>query len=355
MVSFKQFLTEAAVKKWKVSPLEVKKAIDFLNTNCKDGLAAISNGGIIFRGFGDSITKTGKSFAQVDATDAVRTSRDTNNVYQLMMDSSPAMADTPKRSKSFICSTSFVASSEYGATYVMVPYDGTQVAVAAVSDIFKQQIRSSIYSGDPENISGDWGAFFVAIGARKNGRGQFVSAADLNAVMAKYTPEELVVFLDILGIQDDDTFSIPFYEIKGATDKMSYEGIGRPFGYRASAVQHVRQFAKYLEDEKNRKLLTSAQRKMHALFAANTDRRFDALSNIIMTPASTSISVVPYGSALPNNAEVWFEGRAIAITIEVFGQILYQLQKQNFSIHRSVVNQMSGFMYEGDEEDEIKF
>lgn len=162
MITFKQYLEEAIISKWDVKDTSVKKAVEYLNANCKDGLKAIKNNGVLFRG---SNLYTEKGFAIIDSSKGARTSRDSNNMYQLMMDNSVALNAFPKRTHSLICTTDANIAASYGNVNIIIPIDGTQLALADTNDFFNNQIRSNLYSGDIEDLSSYMGQIALIFGA----------------------------------------------------------------------------------------------------------------------------------------------------------------------------------------------
>src|SRR4051812_3088795 len=126
MITFKDFLTEQMLKPWTIDKLKVDQAIELLNIHCKNGLTAIENGCLLYRG---EKKKNSIPFQMIDASRGERTSKDTNNIYQLMMDNSTALANYPKRSKSLICSTSYSEARDYGIARVIIPFDDVEIAV----------------------------------------------------------------------------------------------------------------------------------------------------------------------------------------------------------------------------------
>jgi hypothetical protein len=81
----------------------------------------------------------------VDSSTGIRTSKDTNNFYQLMMDSSTALKDYPSRSNSLICSTSYNTADNYvrhnGKTYAVFPFDGTDIVESDQDDFINTVVN----------------------------------------------------------------------------------------------------------------------------------------------------------------------------------------------------------------------
>ena len=143
MTTFKEFLSEKIIKKWNSKPLEIDKAINILNKHCSNGLKAIANGGILYRGD----AKINGNFEIIDPSVGIRTSRDTNNLYQLMMDSSSALDDYPSRSKSLICHTKFEGAEFYKNPRVIIPFDDVPIVVSSSDDFIHMLIKNPFCEG----------------------------------------------------------------------------------------------------------------------------------------------------------------------------------------------------------------
>ena len=174
MLTFKQFLdkpiSEGIVKPWAASPKKVTEAIELMNTHCKNGLKAVINGGLLWRGWGGGsgkslggkgVTKKIESdFYLVDTTNSLRTSRDYDNAYMLLMDASKSMKDVPSRSNALICSSSYREADSYAGKYgpsCIIPFDRAKVAFVpkksdfAATSMHKNELAKSL--GLYENIS----------------------------------------------------------------------------------------------------------------------------------------------------------------------------------------------------------
>jgi len=155
MISFKQYLLEAISRPWKVTEISLDDVVDIARTRCKKSVAAGKAGKFLFRGFGDR-----RGFGEqhqdsaliVDTTGSVRTSADTNNAYQSMMEIHPALNTFPPRTSSLICSTNYNAAEEYGtpeSVYIVLPYDNVgELAISDEADFLGTKLSNSIYRKD---------------------------------------------------------------------------------------------------------------------------------------------------------------------------------------------------------------
>ncbi|AUZ94865.1 hypothetical protein FDI40_gp053 [Agrobacterium phage Atu_ph07] len=81
-----------------------------------------------------------------------RRSANTENYYTLIVDADPAWSNYPKRSKSFICSTSLNRSIGYGSLYVVIPLEHQSIGVCSEIDFWESfgdpspaDINSALY------------------------------------------------------------------------------------------------------------------------------------------------------------------------------------------------------------------
>ena len=193
MISFKEFLTERIITPWEIEHPDVGEAISILNKNCKSGLAAIASGSLLYRGF--KRLKSGESgFTIIDTANAERTSKDTNNLYQLMMDTSSAFRCYPSRSNSLICSTDVYTASVYGDTYVIFPFDGTLLAVSKQSD-FIEQLMLNPLSNDKLSLgrfSKALHSFLFRLKVRPSADQKFTSASIIDSQLANIPKEKIL-------------------------------------------------------------------------------------------------------------------------------------------------------------------
>jgi hypothetical protein len=286
MITFKQYLEEAAVVKWEAQPLAIKQAIELLNLEYRDGLKAITTGGVLFRGDW-KLNKT--KISVIDTTNSRRTSKDTTNLYQLMMDISPSLKGFHSRSNSLICSSNSDTARQYAksnATFIIVPIDGTIITVSSQEDFGQNQ--------------------FI------NGNGLFKSL-DLS-----YFDARLCLFLDYLGMRTPKKFTNAA-EIDDFLSRVDPDKFTKSWclTFKSATEEAVKNF-----------------------YVKNQAKVFSALAANLMTPKSLELKNVQFGKKLPEDVECWFSGKAIAIPFGMFNSMLVQLNKSGFKINRSYKNEL---------------
>lgn len=345
MITFKQYLsedvlTEAMVKKWFSKPVDVETAISVLNSSAKLGLEAIKNGGLIYRGFkGESSPKSG--FMAFDSSTGKRTSRDTNNLYQLMMGDSKKMTDYPDRSHSFICTTYIGTAEKYGdffGAYVMVPLDGTKIAMSAVDDIFNQQMKiRGFYVGSPDAIS-DLSKFFMSFGAKMNGS-KWTDSAQIKAALKGASPEKILIHWALFV---GPSHKLVFKDAK--SNKKWYTLNDKWLSGKLSAAQAAT-ISQLEKDLKAGKATVSGQlAEAFAFIKGNSTDIYTALATELADPKQMKLTLIDYGQQVPSYKECWFSGPCIAISLPVFAKILLRLQEQDFPIHKTVLNHMHTYL-----------
>lgn len=147
-LSFSDFLAlqEAAVgSEPSYEPVDVERAIAALNKHAKNALWMLHDDTPLYRGdrsikVVDAMKKTG--FAMVDTSATERKSENTSNYYTVILDNHPDRGDFPKRSRSFIGSTSYQRSKGYlgwesnAHPMVMIPYDDTKIGLVNQEDMW---------------------------------------------------------------------------------------------------------------------------------------------------------------------------------------------------------------------------
>lgn len=161
-LTFKAFMESAVGAKPKYEKLDVDKAIAMLNEHCKDSLWMLENDAPIWRG--DSSVKFPKSgFLAVNTSLTERKSTNTSNHYTVIFDNHPEMKDFPKRSRSFIASTSYgraddYAYSESNRPFAIIPYDNSKIGLVNLNDMWDVRISlfGSEYSYDVERWNSEF-------------------------------------------------------------------------------------------------------------------------------------------------------------------------------------------------------
>ena len=297
MISFKEFLSEAAIKKWDVQKTSLEGIIKLLNAQYKDGLKAIANGSVLYRGFGNMGKKESAGYKIIDTSNAIRSSRDTNNLYQLCVDHSSALAQYPKRSNSLICSTRMSGADSFGEINVIIPIDGTKVAVCASKDMFDTMIESSCYSDSNVESFGDY--LKSALTTLKFPKqAQYLRIEPIDEFMKDINPSRIAEVFD--------TYNFDMGAIQKLTNNCA------------------------------------------------EDKKMTAVASAVMTPKSLDLKLLPYGGVLPtsgdgsghemNGNEAWFSGKAVAIDLETFAGILIEMKKLGMPIGKKVLVDMDYYI-----------
>jgi hypothetical protein len=171
MITFKEFLNEAPTKdKPQFDSVEVADAIDALNAHCKDALWMLKGNRPLWRGqiSTSEINKTG--FALVDPSKTERRSENTSNYYTLILDNIPSRKEFPKRSRSFIASTSYIIGRSYSlqrSPIVLIPYDGVKIGVVHAEDIWLTEINLFGVRDEIETFNDRWARFGPMLSSAK--------------------------------------------------------------------------------------------------------------------------------------------------------------------------------------------
>jgi hypothetical protein len=286
MISFKQFLSETAIKKWDVEHIGLEGLVTLLNAQFKSGLESIKNGSILFRGLSGGKNEA-DGYKIIDTTKAHRTSRDTNNIYQLLMDNSAGFKDYPKRKNSLICSTGLTTAENYGTVNVLIPIDGTKIAALKHPDIFSQSLHTPLVQSGigVQEVSNEIEMFLRELGLRGN-----------------------KVFDDMQVLDDFLTNVAPDKIIKAISDSET----GNCFNY----TECLKLFSRCLDDKK-----------------------MTTLANALFSPTSMDIRLLTAGDDIPPHnqlgVEAWFSGVAVSMPLATFADMLYDLKKSGFPVHKS--------------------
>lgn len=130
-MQFKQFLLNEA--KNIIIEIDKKTAVQTIKNNCKDFLNLYKKSkNLLYRGS----RSTNGSFSYGDSSKGTRKSKNTENYYTLIIDNSSDWKQYPKRSKSFICTTSKNYAGDYGIPNLVFPKDGTSFGICPKGDIW---------------------------------------------------------------------------------------------------------------------------------------------------------------------------------------------------------------------------
>lgn len=355
MITFKQYLAEAAKNKklpsnvskpWKAETLEIDKMIELINKHCRESLRAINReNALLFRGFGKR-PGGGVNPVLLDSTNALRASRDSNNIYQLMMDRSKHFEGIPSRSNSFICSTHRSSADTHGAgdPYVMLPFDGTTVAYVKNSDdMFNSAVGTVAFSSrisgkSVEDFSNSIREILTALGIKPDSGSRYIDAAKINSALSKI-PNEIIAV--VLELYDNDA------EIQGTNGLIVYDSYDR---YGSVRVVFERNTAIRMDDStkkvlsrailnpvkpENQKILLSAlkkhettssfTKKLKRLNSYNKSAMFDDMATAVMTPQKLGVKTTIAGKSIGDDVECWFSGKCIAIPNRTFDKMLVKM------------------------------
>lgn len=355
MITFKQFLTEApnklpsnVTKAWDKEDLSIDKMIELVNANCRESLRAIQQpSGLLYRGFGITPGKTKDTPVFLDSTDAHRMSRDSNNIYQLIMDVAPQLlaARIPSRSNSFICSTDIYQAKQHSAGFgvfphVVLPFNNTPLAYVKTDDIFNVKFSCPLLSIKNKGPS-DFGSIFqskiysIRITSEKD-KG-FKSAAALNSKLASYDPELLAIAFSVN--ENLEVRLSRIFDTELLKNKATKEEIGK-IEYALDGIE-VPKFQKILVGAiaKYKSALTPEFADKVKQIRKNHDSLFDYIAKTTIDSSPVKFNKAVSGSKLPKDVEVWFSGKCIAIPFKVFQKMLIKMHENGTHIHKNVLNE----------------
>lgn len=139
-LTFKQFLNEAAVSPLKITPVEEQDLLEAVEKYCSQALAQFRSGKALWKGWQRGSIDIGTP-SLIDPSTSSRVSENTSNFYTALLDSNPANAEFPKRSKSLICSTSKTTAEGYGMATALLPFDGTDIGMSPHPDLWNSGVK----------------------------------------------------------------------------------------------------------------------------------------------------------------------------------------------------------------------
>jgi hypothetical protein len=127
-------------------PFELAKSRDFIFKNCKVALKKLNEGVSLYRGEKNIIDPV----YIVDPRHRQRISKDTSNIYNLYMDTSPHWKDYPSRSFSIMFGSEYVASSysSRAPLHIILPIGDPVVAVSSKTDFLDCDIEYNYHKAD---------------------------------------------------------------------------------------------------------------------------------------------------------------------------------------------------------------
>lgn len=311
-------LLETVVKPWRVDKLDAQQGIALLNKHCKDGLKAISEDKLLFRGF---LKQPGGPIVVIDTTKAERTSRDSSNLYHLLMDASDYFHGWPSRSNSLICTDEHGSIAEFARyeanEYVIFPFDGTEICTSGVSDFlnsgdFTDGIFKTLACMDVDSLVSDW---LHALGIRRT-EYKLADLPTINETLKRTHPMKVLVTLVEEGGLNE-------HEIWGNSPRI-YD------------LLHDSDDDPELYDklDKLSKLMPKSTREIYGQFKFNP-HPFDGFATATTRPQWLSLHKGKFGELKPNG-ETWFSGKAVAIRARTFVKILAVLEQQGLRLPPSL-------------------
>lgn len=352
--TFKEFLDqqllEGVAKGWDVEKKSVEEAIALLNKLGKNGLQSIANGSVLWRGWSKGVEGKQK-FAVIDTTNSLRTSRDYDNAYMLLMNASKHFKDIPSRSNSLICSTNYHDANAYSgsnAPTAVIPLDGTKVAfIPHVDDFNNVELHSK--SAEKLNINGTFtgvtmNPFFKAIAVPsevKNKYGskekEFTNHAVLDAAMKKFSPIELTLIYLMTSDTEPDAIEVVAknYSKWGDVVDMFFEISHKALIGGEWKLKNDKKVFDTILDGVNKGMLKFSNEAKHfynLMKGAEEHARFSHLATSTVKPSDIGLKVVDAGGKIPQSTECWIAGKAVIISKQMMAKIMAQLIMNKYPV-----------------------
>lgn len=323
-------LEKTLIKKpWKVDKVTLEDAIKLLNKHCQRSLNDIANGTVLWRGMG-SVGKV----AALDSTKAYRTSRDSNNLYQVAMEVSDNLKNIPPRSRSFICSNNVDTAESHGKlTYAIFPYDGTTIASIKSDDMFTITLPQT--GGGVEDFSNGLQESLERLGIKPNEKKKYTSAKIIDDGLSAH---DASIFLYSFGF---DTGMLPKRAcemiIKDYNQLSRSQTIAISPTYITNAMKRGDLDLALFEKCIRKNATVDARAILDAMIAA-PNKKFTALSSLMMRESTLKITLTQPGSLgnMKKDVECWFSGKCIVIEFKLFLKILLEMQKRNMRVGDSL-------------------
>lgn len=342
MITFKNFLHETgnpqkvlpdnvltAWSKQEVSSTDLSKLV---LEHCTDWINDLKNGKLLYRG-----TKGDNSIASIiDSTDSKRMSKDSNNLYQLIMDESDSLKGVPSRSNSIIASTYIGVAMMYGGdnkfnTKLIIPYNGTEVAHIKYADMFGVSFESDILLYKEGVLSRSLNRYFM----KTIGEQDLKKCQGLKEKFNKADFARKILFWDMyLNSCHGIDLSGMSEEIQSQyrTERITYE---RGVFNAEYEPESLKQILEYIQKH-DYPITSSAVMKKFVQVLKSSSDHFKAISSELATKDKMGIIVEPIGSlSTGTNNECWFRGKCLSVRIDYVNDLIRDLQKvtrQDFGI-----------------------
>lgn len=283
MLSFKAFLES------EYGPItSVKDPISIIEKNPKV-LDALEIGHVLWRG----MTYDAGDFSISSSRGTRRTSRETSNIYQILMDASDALKEYPSRSESMICSTSLLSAKEYashGLIYMVLPLGNPTLAVSDDRDFIYTHIKID----------------------NKGSKQTTRKIAGIDSSIQR--------ILNNLGIKSQ-TEKDKFLSIEQLDSDLSKFDLSDP---------DIENDLVSLSRTPDEDIIIDLMQKLPP------NKIMSSLSNTIMTPERLRLHKASFGSALPHDVEVWFSGEALFLKTKAFLRIVDELESKGHKISQQL-------------------
>jgi hypothetical protein len=331
MTTFKEFLLETnVVAAWESRPLAKFAAADYILSNSKESFtSALTHDGVLFRGFHSSPITSGYIAAAIDPSTGKRVSKDSNNLYQLMMDSSTELVGYPSRSKSLICTSNPLQASAYGEVHVVIPKDGAKVCTIKKGDMFAvalsgiwQYSANGVHNTYPVDLGSvnesSLNMFFTLFKSHP----KFVDAAQIDSAMSAFNSDELCVLF--LMCAEDITDYVKNHlgshftteDLDGVLRLNLYAKSGSSYREVSGDLHLVKKIARLIKGLTLPTNLNKPIRDMKTLLAGtSSSSRFTDVASKLMTPTKLGLNVIDFGDSLRQKVECWTSEQCLVISM----------------------------------------
>jgi len=313
VITFKQFLFETVITPWENRPLDSDSAIKIIEENCSEALQHYkAHGMVLYRGFLGNARGINSKYALLDSSNSHRTSKDSSNLYMLVMDVNQKI---PNRSKSIICASSVGIALAYGTPYAVFPFDNTPIAASSEDDFFSHPVKENVLCGA------------TSISALDDVLVDFIKLIDDNFSKHKATSLEAMdnilrphpwvfIFLALIYHKKYLLDGTPLLELfkshgifeqmqedSGSIDKATLENVGNIINGCPLSL-YDKSFPKLLK-------------------VAKSENRFTALAKLL-SPAIDKVKVTNISSITKTNGknkECWFSGKCVIIAESALGDL----------------------------------
>jgi hypothetical protein len=337
-LTFKEFLLleSNVLSVWEVYILDEDLAIDHINAHSRESfIKALTDGGLLFRGFNELPTRK-EIPVTIDPSKGLRTSLSSNNLYQLMMDSSESLSKYPSRSKSLICTTDLRSAAAYGLVYAVIPKKEAIICTSGKTDLYhvelggiwKHQIDHPFLGHAHSSLLNNFFKVFLD----NPDVDRFKSQDELNSNMSHFSAPELeFIFLALAGnvcedIQHEAKKLLSDEEMIRLIYSNAYLlGVGNPrYGTimkYSDVIKKASPAFNFITDAK----LKEMQKEIRELLSnTSANKRFTDISSKLMTPTTLGLKLKTYGSKLKLDIECWTDTKCLVIPLTLLAKMLIE-------------------------------